>query len=188
MTTFLDELTVRHQEASRELQAAQVQLQFAQNKFNQASQRTNALAVILAGEQQRIAREQALERARVAAARIIAPMAENASHPASTPAPPAPEALVPTPAATQPVASDTDAPTKTELVRAILGRHPKGITPNELWKQLKNPQISSVYVHSVLHRLKERDEVGRRNHKYFLKTPQPHAEEVAAQNGVVEMN
>jgi len=175
--TFLDELTVRHQEASRAFQIAQAELQASQNRFNIATQKVNALAVIIREEQQRVALEAAAEAARQPKLAIM-----DVSATASPTE--APSETLPT-TAPEPAPEPEDL-NKTDLIRTVLSQHPKGITANEIWKELKNSQISNAYVHSVLHRLKKRGQVSRRLGKYVLKSPQP--EEVAAQNGLVETN
>ncbi len=180
MNSILDELKVRHHEAGKAFQLAQAELQASQNRFNIASQRLNALAVVLRDEQQRVAQEEVAEAARQ---HKFAMAVSDANITASTPSPSpaAPQTAAPETTAT----NEPEAPNKTDLIRAVLGQHQKGISSSELWKELKDPQISSAYVHSVLHRLKKRGQVSRRLGKYFLKVPQP--EEVAAQNGVVDV-
>ena len=57
---------------------------------------------------------------------------------------------------------------KTEMIRAVLRRHPAGITPAELWQEL-NGEVSRDYVYAVLKRLKDRDQISYRRKKYSLR-------------------
>jgi len=173
--TFLETLKLRQGEATRTLQTAQVRLQVAQNEFNLASQRAGACNILLAAEMQRVQLEAAAQEAAERAA-LPGPHAS-----VSEPKPVAPEVTPTSPASSAEI-------NKTELVRNVLRGHTSGITPNEIWKELKN-QVTTAYVHSVLHRLMDRDEVGRKRHKYYLKQhPQPQTEEVASQNGIAAQN
>jgi hypothetical protein len=58
---------------------------------------------------------------------------------------------------------------KTDMVREILRQHPAGITPTEIWKEVKNQMSHRAYLYSILGRLKDRDEVLVRRKKYFPK-------------------
>jgi DNA repair exonuclease SbcCD ATPase subunit len=57
---------------------------------------------------------------------------------------------------------------KTEMIRTVLRRHPSGMTPSELWKELDG-QVSRDYVYAVLKRLKDREQIAYRRKKYSLK-------------------
>ena len=62
---------------------------------------------------------------------------------------------------------------KTEKVRDALREHATGITPAQLWVEVKDFQVSRPYLYSVLKRLRDNDEVSvRRGGKYILK-PKP---------------
>jgi hypothetical protein len=66
---------------------------------------------------------------------------------------------------------------KTDMIRELLRQHPAGITPTEIWKEVKNQMSHRAYLYSVLSRLKERDEVIVRRKKYILKMVPKSAEE-----------
>jgi len=170
--SYIETLRARQQEATRKLVLAQQNLQHAQNAFNIASQQATSWNVVLSAEMQRLQQEAALEAAVEAVSK---------------------SQVAPSPEPSQPITasvSESGTPgapeiSKTELVRGVLRQHPNGITPNEITMELKN-QVSNAYVHSVLHRLKDR-EVTKRRGKYFLKqNPQPQSEDVAVHNGVVQ--
>ncbi|SRR5579875_2110294 len=61
------------------------------------------------------------------------------------------------------------APNKTELVRELLRQHIGGMTPSEIWKELKGQFVHRPYLYSVLKRLRDREEVTFRRNKYALK-------------------
>ena len=74
---------------------------------------------------------------------------------------------------------------KTEKVREILGEHISGITPAQLWVEVKDFQVSRPYLYSVLKRLRDNEEVSmRKGGKYVLK---PKPVEVKPEEGVEEM-
>ena len=57
---------------------------------------------------------------------------------------------------------------KTDLIREVLRQHPNGMSPADVWKQVKQHQISRAYVYSVLKRLKDRKQASERRRKYYL--------------------
>lgn len=82
---------------------------------------------------------------------------------------PAPEAANVNPEQEQPQTAQTSI-NKTAKVREILGEHATGITPGQLWIEVKDFQVSRPYLYSVLKRLRDNDEVAqRRGGKYVLK-------------------
>jgi hypothetical protein len=66
-----------------------------------------------------------------------------------------------------PQAASGDQINKTDLIRDVLRQHPNGITPADVWRQVKE-QIGRAYVYSVLNRLKATKQVSERRGKYFL--------------------
>jgi hypothetical protein len=165
MNDFMETLKIRQQDAQRRFQAAQQKLAVAQAEAQSAQQEFNSWNYALATEM----RKEQQEAAAALAAKQVGP--------------PAP---APAPDTTSVNASATNVPevNKTDLVRGVLRQHPNGITPTEIWNELKN-QVGNAYIYSVLKRLKDRDEAAKkRGGKYYLKHPQ--SEEVSAQNGVVQ--
>ena len=61
---------------------------------------------------------------------------------------------------------------KTEKVRETLGKHVSGITPKDLWIEVKDFNVSRPYLYSVLKRLRDSKEVAMRRGKYVL-IPKP---------------
>lgn len=61
---------------------------------------------------------------------------------------------------------------KTAKVREVLAAHQTGITPGQLWLNVKDFQVSRAYLYSVLKRFRDNDEVTVRRGKYMLK-PKP---------------
>jgi len=73
--------------------------------------------------------------------------------------------------AAPPLATDIN---KTDMVRELLRQHPAGITPTDLWKQVKTRMTHRAYLYSILKRLKDKDEVMVRRGKYIAKmVPKP---------------
>jgi hypothetical protein len=172
--TFIEMLRQRHQEAAKRLQLAQAKLQAAQADFNLAAQQNNSWQVAVTAEIQRVQQDAAAQEAEQRSIDV---------HPAA-------ETPKPTVASALPPSTSTPPPpeiNKTELVRDVLRQHPNGVTPVDISKELKN-QVTVAYVHSVLYRLKDREEIGRkRGGKYYLKQqPQPgHTEEPIEQDGAI---
>jgi hypothetical protein len=65
---------------------------------------------------------------------------------------------------------------QTEVVRELLRRHPGGMTPTDIWREVGGQFKYRAYLYSVLKRLRDRDEVVMRRKKYALKPQQeaPH--------------
>lgn len=180
---FVEFLKTRQQEAARKLQVAQVQLQQAQLAFNQAQQQATSWTIALQTELQRAQQEAAAAARPVERAEPTAQSSASADEQPPSPPPLSPPNVKPTSAneAAEQIASAPEI-NKTILVRNVLSQHPDGITPVEIFKELKN-QVSAAYVHSVLHRLKERDEIVKRRGKYSLK--QHSQSQSESPNGVV---
>jgi hypothetical protein len=169
MTDFMETLKTRQQDAHKRMAAAQQKLTVAQAEYQTAAQEFNSWNYALATEMRKAQQEAAA--------------AQTAQQKPAI-GPPAPTATEPT-ATASPV---TNAPeiNKTELVRDVLRRSPNGITPSDIWKQLKAQVGDHAYIYSVLKRLKDRDEITRRRGgKYYLKHHPQSVEEGVTQNGVV---
>lgn len=70
-------------------------------------------------------------------------------------------------------AASTAAPAnKTQKVREILAEHATGITPSEIWIEVKDYVSSRAYLYAILKRLRDNDEVSIRRGRYLLK-PKP---------------
>jgi hypothetical protein len=72
---------------------------------------------------------------------------------------------------------------KTNLIRDVLRQHPNGITPVEVWREVKG-HIERNYVYSVLKRLKDSKQVSERRGKYYLQV-MPKSEEDKEGNSIV---
>jgi hypothetical protein len=165
VNAFMETLKARQQDAQKRMVAAQQKLAIAQAEFNAVSQEANSWNVALMTETRREQQEAA---AAQAATQVGPPVPwTEASQPATFP--PAPDV------------------NKTELVRAVLRQHPAGITPTEIWKELKM-QVGNAYIYSVLKRLKDREEITKkRGGKYCLKN-QPQPEEITVPNGIAQQH
>ncbi len=165
MNEFIENLRVRHQDAAKHLQLAQQKFNLAQAELQGAQQEYNSWTYAFQTE----TRKAQMEAAAAATAKQVGPPA-----PASNAAAPAP------------IADVSEVINKTNLVRGVLRQHPDGITPNEIWKELKTQIGDHAYIYSVLKRLKDREEIAkRRGGKYYVKHQQS-PEENATQNGVVQ--
>jgi hypothetical protein len=86
--------------------------------------------------------------------------------------------LAPQDNATEPAAQRTPVPAqpadlnKTDMIRELLKQHPTGMTPSEIWKEVKGQLAHRAYLYSILKRLKDRDEVFMRRKKYIPKMVQ----------------
>jgi len=65
---------------------------------------------------------------------------------------------------------------KTEAIREFLRQHPAGMTPAQLWQQMKNRVAHRQYIYGVLKRLKDQKQVTERRGKYYFQ-PVPKSEE-----------
>jgi hypothetical protein len=61
---------------------------------------------------------------------------------------------------------------QTEAVRELLRRHPGGMTPSDIWREVSGQFKYRAYLYSVLKRLRDREEVVMRRKKYALKAQQ----------------
>jgi hypothetical protein len=144
MVNVLDELKTRQTEAAKKLQEATADFQHAQARLQAAQQEAN----IWTGAVQVETRAQEQRRP--------APMVLEA----------APAAPAPAETANQSSSSDVN---KTEVVRDLLRHRPTGMTPAELWHEVKG-QMTHAYLYSILKRLKDRDQVCVKRKKYCLRT------------------
>lgn len=169
MNDFIETLKVRQQEAQKRLQMAQQRLALAQAENNAATQEYNSWNFALAIEMQKVQREA-----------VAAEAAKQVGPPAPA------RGLNNWPVTSTATATPTPAPeiNKTGLVRDALRQNPAGMTPNEIWKQLKTQINDHAYIYSVLKRLRDRKEVTKKRGKYCLSHPQPADD--AANNGVVQ--
>jgi hypothetical protein len=69
---------------------------------------------------------------------------------------------------------------KTEIIRDLLRQHPQGMTPTEIWSQVRDRFKHRAYLYNVLKRLTDREELSVRRGKYVFRiVPQ----EVRAEEG-----
>lgn len=141
---FLETLKSRLAEAQKRYSEAQAHLQKSQADFNAAAQEVNSWQIAMNAE----ARKQQ------ASAGLLTP--------------PQPSLTLNAPGSTAPN-SDAGGTNKTEAIREILRQHPNGITPGEIWKELKGQIAHRPYMYSILKRLKDKGESMERRGKYFLK-------------------
>jgi hypothetical protein len=145
MSQFLDELKTRLAEVLKRLQAAQQKAQAAQGELQAVTQEYNSLQYL----------------ANIEAARTQ--QSAGTSVTTTVPSRIAQSAL--------PQAIEGN---KTETVRELLRQHPTGMTPTDIWKEVKNQMAHRPYLYSILKRLKDKDEVTVRRGKYIAKIlPKP---------------
>jgi hypothetical protein len=60
---------------------------------------------------------------------------------------------------------------KTEAVRELLRRHPSGMTPAEIWKEVKTQITHRPYLYSILKRLNDRGDIKAKRKKYYFQFP-----------------
>lgn len=58
---------------------------------------------------------------------------------------------------------------KTDMIRELLRQHPTGMSPTEIWREVKGQMTHRAYLYSILKRLKDKDEVFLRRKKYIPK-------------------
>ncbi len=174
MSQFLDTLKERFADAQRRLQIAQTRLQQIQAEHQAVTQEfvswQNAINAESRREQlQESQRQLELQRQQFVQQRVQELNRHVEAPPATittqspTPAAPAnPE----TPIAVQPE-SPADLGSKTDAIREVLRQHPEGITPVDVWKEVKD-NVGRAYVYSVLKRFKDKKQVSVRRGKYFL--------------------
>lgn len=151
---FFEELKSRGQDAARRVAEAQKELQAAQTKFQAVAQEHNSIQHLIAVEQANRTNEKQKEFFPIDQKPDLTPQSE------------------PLPAENQ-----------TDAVRKILSQHPTGITPSDMWKQLRTQIKYRAYFYSILKRLRDKDQVIVRRGKYFLKLV-PKAEETKGQAAI----
>jgi hypothetical protein len=140
MNQFLDELKARLAEVQKRLQVAQQKAQAAQLELQAVTQEFNSL--------QYLANVEANRNPESAGTPITINVGSRIAQPAL------------------PQASETN---KTETIRELLRQHPTGMTPTDIWKEVKGQMAHRPYLYSILKRLKDKDEVAVRRGKYFVK-------------------
>ncbi len=155
MNIVLEELKVRFAEAQKRLAEATQRFQLAQQALNSAQNDHNVWNAAVQIEMRE-------EQAKAAAAK------EN-QLPMQLPESKQEQPAVATETPSQSVVT-SDAVNKTEFVRDVLAKHPTGMTPADLWREVRGQFAHRPYLYSVLKRLKDRDEVTVRRNKYVLKT------------------
>lgn len=147
MSEFLEQLKIRLVEAQKRHQLATQKLQQAQQEHMLATQDF--------GSWQNAVRVETLREQQEAAARTtVSPAA----------APPAPDPV--------PESQPTEEINKTDSIREMFHRHPEGLRPTDIWRQLGTQLKHRAYLYSVLKRLKDKGEVIERRGKYFAKVVQ----------------
>jgi hypothetical protein len=156
MSQFLETLKARLADAQQRLQVAQTALQKAQVEQQAVMQEyaswQNAVAVETRREQQQNT-----------PTLPPAPSVQT-SHVISVVATPRP-----LPQAQHSSVASADVPeiNKSHLIRSVLRQHPNGITPADVWREVKD-QVGRAYVYSVLKRLKDKKQASERRGKYYL--------------------
>jgi hypothetical protein len=155
MSEFLEQLKARMEEAQKRHQLSIMKLQLAQQENGAATQDfaswQNAVRVETLREQQQVG---------TGSAETV---------PVNTPTGVA--ATVTTPVESQPVTNREEV-NKTDLIRQMFNRHPEGLRPTEIWKQIGAQLKHRAYLYSVLKRLKDHGEIVERRGKYFAKVMQ----------------
>lgn len=140
MSQFLDELKTRLQDALKRLQAAQQKSAIAQAELQAVTQEYNSL--------QHLANVEATRNQQATGGPITVTVTSRIA---------------------QPALSQTGETNKTETIRELLRQHPAGMTPTDIWKEVKDQMTHRAYLYSVLKRLKDKDEVTVRRGKYITK-------------------
>src|SRR5436309_1135390 len=129
MSQFIEELKARMAEALKRLQAAQQRSQAAQAELQAVSQEYNSLQHLINVE---------VSRNPESAGPITVNVESRIAQPAL------------------PQTSETN---KTETIRELLRQHPTGMTPTDIWREVKDQMAHRPYLYSILKRLKDKDEV-----------------------------
>jgi hypothetical protein len=140
MNQFLEELKTRLADTTRRLQAAQQKSAIAQAELQAVTQEYNSLQHLAHVETARIQQSAGTP----ITVNVTSRIAESAL----------------------PQTSDTN---KTETIRELLRQHPTGMTPTDIWKEVKGQMAHRPYLYSILKRLKDKDEVCVRRGKYIAK-------------------
>jgi hypothetical protein len=167
---FVEELKIRHADAQRRLQLVQLEVQQIQAKYQSVAQEFNSLTLLLNVE---AAKQKALS-AGEDSAQASTPDAPGAAAQANTTTPQTTSGHAP--------ASTTPEISKTDMIRQLLRQYPGGITPTDLWKQVKTRMTHRAYLYSVLKRLKDKGEVMVKRGKYITRIMPLKTEEEKEQN------
>jgi hypothetical protein len=170
MSKILEELQVRVADSKSRLDIATKSFQSAQAVFQQAQQDHNVWNMALVAEQRdeqrraATATEKQLPLPTTAQAEAKPPVwgEQEVSDLAGEPAEPF---------------------NKTDTVRALLRRHPGGMTAVDIWNEVSDDFKHRPYLYSVLKRLRDREEIVKRRNKYCLKLT-PKTEEAHEQTVV----
>jgi hypothetical protein len=162
MSEFLENLRSRFAESQKRFVAKQQQLAAVNAEFQAVAQEFNAWQTLLN-----------LETRKEQAAATISVSPEHTQTPNV-----AALAISGSPSATTMPAAELN---KTEIVRELLRQHSAGMTPSEIWKQVKAQIPHRPYLYSVLKRLKDKGDITDKRGKYYFKfAPKP--EEAKDQN------
>jgi hypothetical protein len=150
----LQEATQAFQESQQAQAAAQAAFQKAQQALSAAQQQMHGWTVALVTvEAEEVERRQASHASQV--------------QPTTAPAPaePAPSSI-----GTVEIAEPVG---KTEIIRDLLRQHPQGMTPTEIWGQVRDRFKHRAYLYNVLKRLTDREELSVRRGKYSFRIAPP---------------
>jgi hypothetical protein len=150
MSEFIDMLKERLDDAQKRLLETQSHLQQAQLKHQAVTQEFTSLQTLLGLEiarAQRLAQETAVR-----------------AHPVKVAVPITATQAVPVALSGTIVTPEIN---KTEIIREALRQHTNGITPAQVWLNVKD-HVGRNYVYSVLKRMKDKEEVRERRGKYYL--------------------
>jgi hypothetical protein len=169
MSKILEELQVRVTDSKSRLDTATKLFQQAQVVFQQAQQDHNVWSAAFLAEQRDEQRRDA-----AATAKQLPLPTEHVQ-----PKPPtwAEENV------SDLAAEPTEGFNKTDTVRALLRRHPTGMTAVDIWNEVSDDFKHRPYLYSVLKRLRDREEIVKRRNKYCLKLT-PKTEEAHEQTVV----
>jgi thioesterase domain-containing protein len=158
MTEFLDNLKSRLAESQKRFAAKQQQLAAINAEFQAVAQEFNAWQTLV-----NLEAKKELTAAREAEAPVI-PALDTPSVVSTNPS-----------TATSAPSAPTNAEVnKTDTVRELLRQHSAGMTPSEIWKQVKAQIPHRPYLYSILKRLKDKGDVSEKRGKYFFKfSPKP---------------
>jgi hypothetical protein len=148
MSEFLENLKARHAEAQKRFLAKQAHLNAVNAEYQTVAQEFNAWQTLLTLETRK---EQGDNTVNVSATVVVSP--QRPSLPSSTPSNTGTAAEV----------------NKTEIVRDLLRQNSSGLTPTEIWRQVKTQIPHRPYLYSVLKRLKDRGDVTEKRGKYLFK-------------------
>jgi hypothetical protein len=148
MSEFLEECKVRFAEVQKRVQAAHQELQAVQVRYQTAVQEQNALQFLINS--------------------VTAEEQRNSGTPTARPVS-GQQSVADSITQTDAVNVHLGEMNKTDMIRDLLRRHPAGMTPTEIWKEVKGQMTHRAYLYSVLGRLKDKDEVIVKRKKYIFR-------------------